>query len=28
MKKKALVIEDDRDLVNLFKIVLEIAGGA
>jgi DNA-binding response OmpR family regulator len=26
MKKKALVIEDDRDLANLFKIVMEMSG--
>ena len=25
-KKKALVIEDDRDLANLFKIVMEMSG--
>ena len=26
MKKRALVIEDDRDLANLFKIVMEMSG--
>jgi DNA-binding response OmpR family regulator len=26
MKKKVLIIEDDRDLANLFKLVLEMSG--
>ena len=26
MKKKVLIIEDDRDLANLFRIVMEISG--
>jgi two-component system, OmpR family, response regulator QseB len=26
MKKKVLIIEDDRDLANLFKLVLEMIG--
>lgn len=26
MKKKVLIIEDDRDLANLFKLVLEMCG--
>ena len=26
MKKKVLIIEDDRDLANLFKMVLELSG--
>jgi DNA-binding NtrC family response regulator len=26
MKKKILIIEDDRDLANLFKMVLEMSG--
>jgi DNA-binding response OmpR family regulator len=26
MKKKVLIIEDDRDLANLFKLVLELSG--
>ena len=26
MKKKVLIIEDDRDLANLFKLILEMSG--